>query len=183
MTKPLDQVPDFANLSLHRIGLEYPMRRADQEGAAGRAWMIQPQRPSQNASLGTWLVHAPNAHPFWEWWMVAVVHLREGEDLPPPKHIYAGAEYEFTILTVDDDECPNPDPELVEEEGLLFYTPPDVVEQFHGVTDQEAMSIAGMAVTSIVDGNMSPDPQYRPKWKIMLEETVKSFQDGFQTLN
>lgn len=183
ITKSHAEEPCFASLLLSRTGLEYPMREADKEGEAGRAWLIPATRPEQAASVGTWLVNVPGAHQFWEWWVVAVVHLREGVSLPPPKRIYEGAEYEFTILTVDSDECPNPDPELADEEGLLFYTPPDVVEQFHGVEDSAAARIAALAVDEILGGKISPDSEYRPKWKTLIDDTVKAFQAGHHVLN
>lgn len=160
------------------------MRQPDQEGPAGKAWLYQPQSPAPEyaASLGTWLVNVPSANQHWEWWVVAVVHLREGPSLPPAKLIYDQAAYEFNILTVDPEEYPI-DPEVAEVEGVSFLYPPDVVEQFDGVQDADAALIAAMTVTSIVKGEISPDADFRPKWKTLLSDTVASFQQKLHVFN
>jgi len=132
--------------------------------------------------VGTWLVHVPDAHPWWEWWVVGVVHLREMTGVPEAKLAYDGAEYEFTIITVDPDRCPTPDPDLVDE-GYEFLLPPDVCEQFHGVNDVDATRIGEMAVTAIVAGKISPDEDFRPAWRERLSKTVLDFVAGRHALN
>jgi hypothetical protein len=180
------EAENIASLSLPTHPVEIPMREPDQEGPSGRAWLL-PAPPAQRmehaASIGTWLVNVPDAHQFWEWWIVSVVHLRAGDHLPPATLDYDGAEYEFTIFTVDPDESPDPDPEITYIEGVRFLSPPDVVEQFHGVADGDAARIAHVAVQAIVAGDISPDSDHRPRWKVLLDATVKAFQAGHHVLN
>lgn len=177
------EMQSLTSLSLPKLRVEIPMREADQYGTAGQAWLIQPSRPEQEASLGTWLVNVPGAHQLWSWWVVAVVHLREEAHLPAPLKSYDAAEYEFTILTVDPEESPTPDPDRTEKEGLAFLLPADVVEQFHGVKDRDAQRIAAHAVSAIVEGRISPDADFRPRWKVLLEQTIADFKAGHFSVN
>jgi hypothetical protein len=170
------------SLLLPDLTVGYPMRTPDLEGSAGRAWLIQPAKPEEGASLGSWLVNVPGAHQFWSWWVLAVVHLREEEHLPPPARVYEEAEYEFTILTVDPKE-PVLSPEVAEEEGLAFLMPPDVVEQFHGIIEQDASVVAAISVQEIVKGRISPDQDFRPRWKVLLDETIAAFRSGKNCVN
>lgn len=174
---------NVASLSFKPLEVEHCMRHPDQEGPAGRAWLLRAaDTPENSASLGTWLVNIPGAHAWWEWWVVGVVHLREEDHLPAPRFAYEGAEYEFTILTIDPEECPSPDPDLVDD-GYSFLHPADVAEQFHGVSDGDAARITAKAISALVEGRISPDEDFRPAWKTLLEETVRAFKAGHYALN
>lgn len=163
------------SLSFETLRMGNPMREADKRGQYGQAWLIPPTKKEQQASLGTWLVNVPEAHQFWSWWAVSVVHLREADGLPAPFRQYEGAEYEFSIMTVDSEE-EAPSPIRAEEEGLIFIGPPDVVEQFHGVCDSSAARIAEASVHAILSGDISPDSDYREHWKQKLDTTIKSLR-------
>lgn len=127
-------------------------------------------------------MNVPDAHPWWQWWVVGVVHLRDVEGVAEAKRAYSAAEYEFTILTVDPEESAAPDPDMVNE-GYSFLYPADVAEQFDGVSDSDAARIAYLGIQEIVSGRISPDEGFQPAWKKMLDETVKSFHAGLHALN
>lgn len=146
---------------------ESEVRSPDTQGHVGTAWLLTPSKPGGTVSM--WLVKCPNLHPWWQWWTVSVVHLREVRDLPSAKRRYPEAEYELQIRTVDPEALPNPDPDLVDE-GYDYLEPSDVIEQFHNVTDAQAERIATAAIRGILDGAVSPNGDVR--WKSFLRSCV-----------
>ena len=154
-------------------------------GPAGQAWLIPNEStdPSHQASLASWIVNVPGAHPFWAYWMVAVCHLRPLPGVKPALKKYEEAEFEFLIATIDPELCPNPTPEYALSEGLRFLTPIDVAEQFHGVTDHDAIRVCEGAIRAILQGAMSPDQDYRSVWRDVIQKTVGHFRDGKHPVN
>ncbi len=158
------------------------MRDPDLSGVA-RAWKIDPTEiikdREDDPGLVTWLINGPY-HPFWSWWMLAVVHLRDIPGILPPEKSYPEAEYELMILSLDPGTAnirKQPDIDLIEagnlDEGMPgFLTPPDVVFQFHKVTEEQAIKIAEYAVQAIVNGR-SCDSDFREWWKVSLSKTVE----------
>jgi hypothetical protein len=154
-------------------------------GPAGRAWLITKESDvlAHQASLASWIVNVPGAHPFWSYWMVAVCHLRDIPGVKPAIKQYPSAEYEFLIASIDPERCPDPTTEQALAEGLPLLSPIDVAEQFHGVKDQDAFRVCEAAIRAIVNGQVSPDQDYRPIWKTLIRETVKHFREGRHPLN
>lgn len=154
-------------------------------GAGGQAWELMPEKPAvkdHEASISAWLINVPGAHPFWSWWSVGMIHLRDIPGVPPANKRYPEAEYEFMIYTIDPNRCPHPDPDKAAE-GYPHLIPFDVSEQFHGVSDQDAARICEGAVRAIVAGYISPDQDYRMAWRRLLHGTIKHFQEGRHPLN
>lgn len=172
------QVPAIENASREDwLDEESTLRDPDSEGSCGRAWKLQPAAPlpQQIATLSTWLVNRPGAHPFWEWWTVTVVHLREVDGLPEAARVYPEAEYEFQIRTLDPEVSPTPHPDMVDE-GYDYIDPPDVIEQFHGINDRQAQALCSMAIQEILDGHLSPDENFRAEWDKLIREKVSSLR-------
>ena len=153
-------------------------RIPDFDGEA-KAWKMEmgdnASTEQATASLGAYVVSGPY-HPFWNWWMVAVVHLREVEGTPPPKKQYPDAEYEFMILSIDP-EHNQPDPDKPFPQEIRYLDPPDCVVQFHGVTDEQAASICRDAVRVIAAGQ-SCDSDFRGWWTGAIKKTVEHYQEG-----
>lgn len=148
-------------------------------GYAGQAWHIENDSdvPDHRATLASWLVKRPGAHPFWQWWLLSVISLRDIEGVPPAHKRYPEAEYEFMIATVDPESHPDPKPEDALP-GFGLLRPIDVIVQFHGVTDDQARRIAGLAIDAIVHGMLSPDQDYRRSWESAIRNTVDHFVQG-----
>ena len=163
------------------------MREPDLKGVA-RAWHIR-ETPEMHAAhkksfgyedsgVDNWVINGPY-HPWWSWWYVAVISLRQVEGAPPANKHYPEAEYEFIIISL---QKPT-DIEMLEagkiEEmgGLGFLTPADVVFQFHGLTDEQAKTLCESAVRAIVAGQ-SCDQDYRSWWETMLARTVDHLKQG-----
>jgi hypothetical protein len=150
------------------------VRAPDFKGAAGDGWRVA--RPaggeaSWAATLASWIVNVVGAHPWWTWWQVSVVHLRDLPGVRPAHKRYPEAEYEFMIIAFDP-ETP-PDPDNRGGDGARFLTPIDVVEQFHGVDDQQAAELCDRAVATILAGRMSPDQDFRSAWRVLIRNSVE----------
>jgi hypothetical protein len=157
------------------------VRPPDLQGQAGRAWRLEfaPINVDTTASLARWLVNVPGAHPFWEWWQIHLIHLKDipGQTKPATK-TYPEAEYEFGILAINPESCPHPDPEK-HKDGYPYLTPPDVVEQFDVKgSDRDAVRITDACVRGIVNGFITPDQDGRAMWKKLIKNTADHFKSG-----
>ncbi len=147
----------------------------DKDGHA-KAWSIplKPQSPAEEACLACWVVHATWAHAFWSYWGITLVHLRDMPGVPSAHKNYPQAEYELVIAAIDPDECP-PDRDAFVP---AYLHPIDVVKQFDGVRDRDAVRIVELAVDAIVAGQLSPDQDYRRTWNRVIDATVEHFKAG-----
>lgn len=143
-------------------------RVPDQTGQAGQAWLLRPT--SAKACIEGWLVHRPKAHPLWSWWVASVIHLRDVPGIRSATKNYAQAQYEFQILAIHPGTTPDPD---LCDAGYRFLDPPDVIEQFHGVTDEQTQFVCRESVRWIVEGQLSPDVDSRRGWSSRLQALVE----------
>jgi hypothetical protein len=154
------------------------MREPDIVGRGVRAWRLTSTEMTSYGALARWLVFCSWGHIAWNHWLVSVVHLRP-LDLPgakPAVKTYPEAEFEFSIMSIDPDRSPHPDPDGDGRFGLLV--PPDVIHQFHGVSDRDAARITESAVRAIARGAMSPDQDFRGWWHRALDATVEHYRSG-----
>jgi hypothetical protein len=151
------------------------VRDPDFRGVGTQAWRsrLQSDAPEHQAHLAGWVINGP-FHPFWSYWVLGVVSLAEMPGVAPPNKVYPEAEYEIMIVSCDP-EHPTPDPD---EAGWVTLSPADLVYQFDGVTDEQAIEIAELMVRQIVAGEMSPDSDYRAEWKRRLDTTVEHYKEG-----
>jgi hypothetical protein len=152
-------------------------RKPDVEGPYGRAWRLATPKPEHAACLGSWIVNVPGAHPFWEHWLVALVHLRDVPGIPPAHKKYTSAEFEFSIQSINPETCPEPDPDK-SGDGYPLLRPIDVVEQFHGLSDHDAQRVVDRCIEAMLHGRISPDQDARTLWNLAIQETVAHFRSG-----
>lgn len=158
------------------------------EKGIGAAWEVvadestPDRRPDWDASIGLALLSGP-WHPFWGWWAVAVVHLRDMPGVRPAYRQYPTAEYEFAIHSLDAGGSVGK-PWDVERDYMSWssrlLTPPDVVKHFDvGTTlpvverDRVARAVFTSAVAGIVRGGVSPDSDFRSWWNAAIPRTVE----------
>jgi hypothetical protein len=156
------------------------MRDPDVKGPFGRAWVLNTKTevPEHQACLGSWLVRVPGAHPFWEHWLVSIIHLRDIPGVRPAHKRYPEAEFEFGIYSINPERCPEPDPDQAVTPGYPLLEPPDVIEQFHGISDRDAFRVAEAGISAILNGRISPDQDFRAMWKRLIMGTVDHFIAG-----
>lgn len=154
------------------------MRAPDESGPFASAWRMEKDAEAQDgvASMANWVVNAPSWHPAWAWWTVGLVHLRPVEGAPEAVKHYPEAEFEIIVLSLDPEVTPNVD--LPIPQGLKYLTPPDLVFQFHGITDEQAVEIVEVLVKTAVEKNVPLDSDLRQFWTDSLTQTVAHYQQG-----
>jgi hypothetical protein len=159
------------------------MREPDFKGAFGTLWRVAKpdpaklERPDHEASLGVWLLTVPSAHPMWHSYALAVISLRDIPGVPPASKQYSEATHELLLMALDPGvSLPDPDDAL--HFKLAYLTPPNLVEQFHGVTDEQAVQIGELLARSFIDGHANPDTDARSHTRRVLRNTVEHFALG-----
>lgn len=147
------------------------------QGEFGKAWVVQAD-PSKG-SITSFQLERPHAHPWWSWYVVSVVHLRDIEGSRPATKLYPEAEYEFQIIALHpDDPVPDPGEITSGKNNYSFLTPLNVVHQFHGLNDAQAKELCEKAVEAIVKIGISPDSDYRRHWFELINNTVQHMALG-----
>lgn len=165
------------------------MREPDYKGLA-RVWRLKHNDRMQAAhseswgyessSLADWVINGPY-HPFWSWWYLGLVHLRDIPGAPPANKQYPEAQYELMCMSLNpdpkDDRPKVPDIEKIESGDIHgglpgFLTPADWVVQFHRVNDKQAIEVAELAASAIAHGQ-SCDSDFRSWWETAIPNTVK----------
>lgn len=163
------------------------MREPTMTGPHARAWKMEKpeamERMDWAATVSSWVINAPSAHPMWSWWQLSVVHLRDIEGVPKAHKQYPEAQFEFLIMAFNPEKGV-PDIDLMDagkewgKPAGTFLSPVDVVHQFHGVTDDQAAEIARVSAWAVTTGLLSPDQDYRSRWEFHLKETVGHWASG-----
>lgn len=170
------------------------MRAPDLKSETGkvRAWKIKkpanPKLAAHDGHISSWIVNGP-FHLCWSWWMLGVVHLRPIPHVKQPYKQYPGAEYEFLIMAFNPDRG-MPDITAIEDDknwGVIdepkFLEPADVVIQFDGLDDERAERLCDLSAWAIAKGLLSPDQDYRERWKTVILETVDHLKHGSHRKN
>jgi len=161
------------------------MRPPDLDGRA-QAWILKSDRTDPrwqkawDAGLAHYLVHCTWSHPFWSWYSISLVHLRPMGGVKAAHKHYPEAEYEIQIFSIDP-RHPDPDPDKPLDGYCLLY-PLDLVHQFHGITDSQAVQVCHHVVETIVSGRVAPDVDFHRFWIQAINETVKHYREGKHTV-
>ncbi|HEY8947993.1 MAG TPA: hypothetical protein VIM56_03815 [Rhizomicrobium sp.] len=141
------------------------------KGPKGRAWHIDYEAmrkrvsaiPGKNdASLGTWLIEAPWAHPIWHSYVIALIHLRPLTDVSPPKINMDGATHEFWLWAANP-EVPR-EPFIRGQAGHPIMWPVNFGSQIRSSNDEAAIKLMEHAIGEIVGGRLSPDTDAFDQW-------------------
>src|SRR6185436_14739660 len=104
----------LARLRMELVGQPVAQYRpADLTGPAGAAWIADLEKcrreRDHEATLWSALLRVPGAHPFWSWWLLTVLHLRDIPGVRPAHLQFEGAGHEFSIIAIDptDESQPN----------------------------------------------------------------------------
>lgn len=155
-----------------------PTTEPDHQGL-GCAWKIpmtrKEEKPDWAATVSMWLVSAPYAHPFWWWYAVTCISLRDIPGVPPATVQFPGATHEIMFVALNPER---PIPDLADWQGMSHLEPLDLVHQFIVGSDEDAEKLTEVVVKHIVAGN-SPDQDHRSYWRDAINLTAEHLRlDG-----
>lgn len=136
-----------------------------------------PANAAQTGTLAAWLLHVPGASPAWSHYLLCVVHLRPIPGTPPAKKQYPEAAYELLLYALDPSKHPRAD----DAQTLYPLHPLNVVEQFDGVIDAQAIDIVESCAHAILAGTLPVEPEGiggRALWRASLALTVEHAATG-----
>lgn len=126
------------------------------EGLAGSAVPIDKSKaPHPEAGIAIWLLNIPGPSPAWDHYALSVVSLQDYPGIPKATLHYPEAEFEVMFVAVDSKKNPQPD----DMNSISFLRPLNYLEQFHGVSSEEAAMVARVLVKAFVVGKLFPEPQ------------------------
>jgi hypothetical protein len=143
-------------------------------GTAQRILLPPLERP--HATLATWFLHLPGAHPVWSRYLLSLVHLRSHPDLPTPHHRDAAVGYELVLVALNPQIDPTP--------GDLWSWQPlepwNIVEQFGSLDDAGAVVLSRHVALELVEGRLWADPTgvrgAREHWQQVIAALVVEVQ-------
>lgn len=120
-------------------------------------------RPRNAASVASWLLTAPAAHPAWSQYSLQVVSLAPFEGLPTATLKFPGATHELMLVVIDPKAGPFTEARIRAGDwpGLPFLVPVNVCEQFEA-TDDEMRSLAALCARGVVNGTLWPETADAP---------------------
>lgn len=154
------------------------MRDPDIAGSAAALWLCGEDDPGKmRASLGAYLVCAPQAHPFWSWHVLSIIHLRETPELGPANRVdFPGATHEVLSVALSPDYDAGLDPDDISTWVML--RPEDVVHQVMLADDEQASELLGLAAKAVAEGMLIPDSDWQTTWERILNRTCEHIRLG-----
>jgi hypothetical protein len=154
-----------------------PAERPDVEGTHGRAWRVTHPREAEDypTSLKGWLVYQPRSHPFWSWYMVGGVALRDEPGVSSAHKQFAAATHEFLIAALDPTK---PLPMIHNWRQAAYMRPLDLVHQIELPNDYAAQEILDLIVERACTQGVQLDEDNRRWWQGSLDTTAQHYREG-----
>lgn len=112
----------------------------------------------EHATLASWVIFAPWAHPFWHSYQLVLVHLRPMNDGRPTKMYLPDATHEMWL------EAINPEWKLNLLEHPATLRPTNFAAQWVESSDDSAREKIAKCVREICNGTLSPDTDFTQAW-------------------
>lgn len=163
-------------MSLIPLKLDDITAKPDFSGPSGRAWLcnhgnLQEQEGDEggpDATVGMWLIEAPEAHPLWHSYVLVLVHLRTlpGREEEEVTFHLDGATHQLLLNALDPKGSRQSlvDCDLKAKNKCAILHPLNFAAQFIEITDNLARERCVSAVQAICDGKISPDTDYMWQW-------------------
>lgn len=116
------------------------------------------KNPEDFGGLRAWIIYAPWAHPAWNSYLLALIHLRPVAVAPEPAILLPGATHEVMLSTID------PRRRIPLNAPAPMLTPANFHGQFIRSSDAEAIAYIDETAQMVVDGQLSPDTDYLQWW-------------------
>lgn len=175
---------------------------SDITGTSARAWKLAvtpEERALKPHSLDLYLIHQPDVHPFWSWWLISGCDLYDDPNptvygrLPPKK---SGAEktHEFLCFALSPesghyagteppagwDSTEEKNPARVFRHAMR---PAEFVHQEQLRDNDQANEILRLFVRAVCDGRTAADSDFRSRNVRMLAATAEHFRAGKHDLS
>jgi hypothetical protein len=173
------------------------MTQPDITGRAGRAWKFKidaREAAAKPHALDAYLIHQPNVHAIWSWWLFTGCDLYDDPDSATwgklePKKVSPGMTHEFICYALspesghyagteppegwDSTEASNP--------ARVFrhhMVPMEFVHQERLRDSDDAREIQRLFVQAVCDGKTAADADFRGRNVMMLKATAEHFRQG-----
>lgn len=155
-------------------------------GPSGKAWKCEYEQPavmsvedriSFELTLRQYILYAPSAHPFWSWYFLGGISLRDPPGSEPSKKHFEGATHELLVMSLDPDRpAPRPNGKFGKQGQLAPLSPPDHVIQTMFVNDEQFGEIVDLFAKAVANGLLSPDSDWRERWNQSMTHTVDHYR-------
>jgi hypothetical protein len=148
------------------------------------AWIIPIDRsrkdwtPDWDGTLCLYLLQCKWAHPFWSWYHITGIHLRDIPGVKPAHRQFPEAGHEIVIMSLNPKTEHDPDKLSTGEQSLEYLLPLDLEHQVAGLSDEQFKGLVQDVVVAVVEGRMSPDQDYRQWWKQAIDQTAEHIREG-----
>lgn len=160
-----------------------PEKEPDRTGPTGvKAWKItvpeEKLRPEHAAGLDQWLVYHAGSHPFWSYYCVGLIHLRDIEGAKPANLRYDAATHEIMFVSLS----PDVDlPDVDAWESPTYLQPIDVAAQFTVNDDEQARNVLAAVMDTIVERGAALDQDHRNWWEGAIGTTARHEREGLHS--
>lgn len=119
--------------------------------------VMVPGHRGASVNVSTWFMHMPGQAPggAWDKYQLAVSSLEEAPGMPPANLHYPEAEFELIVVAL----APDMNPRVDDADTWLPMSPPNVVEQFHGVSRAQVERMTQTLAWACVNGRLPTETQ------------------------
>lgn len=139
-------------------------------GSATEVIVDEPITPDQGGTVASWLLDCPGQSPAWRHYLLAVVHLRPIEGVPPAVVNVPHATHEVLLAALDPAHNPTPD----DVTTFRHLTPLNAVEQVELPDDAAAATLLELAAHAVLAGQLPAEPRLagaREPWRTAMIKT------------
>jgi hypothetical protein len=139
-------------------------------GIAGKAWVLDREEFLKKhpgdavATIKSWIVNCPTAHPVWSNYLIAVISLAEFPGVAPAEIRMPNATHEIMVIALNPDIIPTLNDEV------HFLTPINFSGQFIIKNDEGAVDRLDQVVHLVCDGKLNPDTDARGQWERLFPQ-------------
>ena len=152
---------------LHKeeLGMRGPSGKPDLEHDDCSGWIIDVEDAARRhgfevallCTLRKWILKAPYAHPFWDYYSLELIHLRGQGGVVAAEVLVPGATHEVLLSGLFPGDA---------IDGIIPppFTPYIFTGQFMAKNDSEAVQKVDFAAVDVVMQVLSPEERYRGMW-------------------